>query len=380
MLSVNLPIPRLLSAGEVFAGDGSIAVLRALPATRVAVIGSRSLLESKAGDKLRNAIKALDVRIITAPRGETSLPGLKPVIRELSDFNPDWIIAAGGGSVLDAAKIAWIFHEHPDIDRERLTRPFAIPSLRGRTNFVAVPTTAGTGSEVSSSAVLSFGPGEAKQPVVSHELLPDMVVLDPELTLDVPASVMAASGMDALAHALESYVSRFDNSMVDMFAEQAIATLMEDLPLVVKNPSDTEIRLRLMQAAMMAGWAQNLKVPGVGHALAHQFGAHGVAHGQATGALLAPAMRFNCADPTVREKYDRLAGRLGLEMAGGLIDAVENLRKTVGLDNPFRDLGPVDRSAMARAAMEDVCTRANPRDLDEEQFEALIADAIGADA
>ncbi|MEM6909313.1 MAG: iron-containing alcohol dehydrogenase [Pseudomonadota bacterium] len=378
MLQLNVPIPRFLSAGEMFAGHGSVAVLRALPASRVALIGSRSLLRGSAGDAVRGAIKALDTCVIEAPRGEASLAALEPVIRQLAEFSPDWIVAAGGGSVIDSAKLAWVFHEHPDLDHELLTRPFALPPLRGRCNFVAVPTTAGAGSEVSSAAVFDAGAGSGKQPVVSHDLLPDLVVLDPKLALGVPREAAIAAGFDALAHALESYVSLFDNAMVDMLAEQAVRTLLTDLPRSVVQPEDTAIRLRLMQAAMMAGWAQNLKVPGAGHALAHQLGAYGIAHGAATGALLGPAMRFNCKSDAVRSKYDALAQSLGLTDAEHLIARIAQLRSELEVSNPFSSLGELDKSPVLVGALEDVCARANPRELDEKGLESILNEAIAA--
>jgi alcohol dehydrogenase class IV len=156
MLRLRLPLPRFLSAGEVFAGKGSLAALRGLDAVRAVVLCSRSMLrDPQMVKRITGAVNAHDVRLLEAPAGEPDLPKLQPVMREVAAFQPDWIIAIGGGSVLDAGKLLWIFHEHPDADLGRIARPFALPPLRGKCRFAAVPTTAGTGSEVSSSTILT---------------------------------------------------------------------------------------------------------------------------------------------------------------------------------------------------------------------------------
>ncbi|MCF8709889.1 iron-containing alcohol dehydrogenase [Rhizorhapis sp. SPR117] len=379
MLSVRLPVPRFVSAGEVFSGVGSIGVLRALPAARVAVLASSSLLQdSVAGDKLRAAVRAQDVRFIAAPKGEPSLDTLQPVITEITEFGPDWIVAAGGGSVLDGAKIAWAFYEQPDLDPEEAVRPFALPRLRGRARLVAVPTTSGSGSEVSSAAVFAVHPHHAKKPMVSHELLPDVVILDPALTMGVPSAVRIAAGFDALAHAVEGYASRFDNSLVDLLAEQAVRTLLRELPRSIAEPQDMDARLNVMNAAMMAGWVQNLKVPGAGHAIAHQLAELGIGHGAATGFMLVPALRYNCRDETVRSKYDRLAEAVGLAGADALMDKITQMRRDLAVPNPMTGKRIADRDGLLAAALEDVCARANPRPLDCRALDEILDDAICA--
>lgn len=383
MLRLRLPLPRFLSAGEVFAGKGSLAALRGLDAVRAVVLCSRSVLRDPVmAKKLTGAVNAHDVRVLEAPAGEPDLPKLQPVMREVAAFQPDWIIAIGGGSVLDAGKLLWIFHEHPDADLGRIARAFALPPLRGKCRFAAVPTTAGTGSEVSSSTILT-DPSGRKLPIVSHELLPDLAVLDPMLTVGVPPGVVASAGLDALAHALEGYVSRFANPLADAFAESAIRTLLAKLPATQNRSEDADVRLEVMQAAMLAGWVQNLKVPGIGHAIAHQLGHFGIAHGAACGALLVPAITFNAADTVVRQKYDRLAATLGLHDTAGLLAAIEELRLKLGAG---QGLGAtvLDGARAIRArlpeitsgALADICARANPRNLDAAAVEGVLAAAL----
>lgn len=383
MLRLRLPLPRFLSAGEVFAGKGSLAALRGLDGVRALVLCSRSLLrDPEMAKKITGAVNAHDVRLLEAPAGEPDLPKLQPVMREVAAFQPDWIIAIGGGSVLDAGKLLWIFYEHPDADFGRIARPFTLPPLRGKCRFAAVPTTAGTGSEVSSSTILTDTTGR-KLPIVSHDLLPDVAVLDPMLTLGVPPAVVASAGLDALAHALEGYVSRFANPLADTFAESAVRTLLTQLPATQARPDDADVRLEVMQAAMLAGWVQNLKVPGIGHAIAHQLGHFGLAHGAACGALLAPAIAFNMGDAPVRQKYDRLAASLGLHDTAGLLAAIGDLRLKLGagqgLGAAVPEGAPAIRARLPEitsGALADICARANPRILDVAAVEGVLSAAL----
>lgn len=375
MLNLRVSIPRFLSAGEIVSGPGSLGALRALDAVKVLVLASNSLLRSPGIEaELGRSIRAEGLRIVPMPSGEPRLGRLEPVLAEVDSFAPDWLVAVGGGSTLDGAKLAWVLHEHPDAALDRLARPFALPRLRGRTRFVAVPTTSGTGSEVSSAAVFLDEVSGAKRPIVSHELLPDLAVLDPKLTVGVPSTVVADAGFDALSHAIEGYVSRLDNPLVDLMAEAAAEVLLRRLAQTQRDPADLRLRLEVMGAATMAGWVQNLKLPGIGHAIAHQLGRFGVPHGRATGRLLPGAMRFNQADPAVAARYDRLARRCGLRDGSELVQAVEALSAEIRL-GPLR----VSRSqiesnlpSLAAAVIEDPCARANPRPVTAAEVATLL--------
>ncbi len=368
MLNLRLPLPRLLSAGEVLSGAGSLGALKALDAARLAVLLSPTLAaDEEQMAYVKKSLRAEVMTFIPMPGGEPTLEKLQPVLAELTPFRPDWIVAIGGGSVIDGAKLAWVFLEHPDADLERICRPFGLPGLRGVARFAAVPTTAGTGSEVSSSALFLDEETRAKRAIVSHELLPDVAVLDPKLTLAVPPQAVAAAGMDALAHALEGYVSRFSHPLADMQAEKAIAVLLDKLAATWRQPEDTDTRLAVMHAAMLAGWVQNLKVPGMGHAIAHQMGAYGIGHGLAAGAFLIPAMRHNSEMPQVQARYAKLAEELKLRDDLELIDTVMQLKAEIGLADALSKLAGVDRKqvlaeaeAISAGALEDICAKANP--------------------
>jgi len=372
MLQLRLPLPRFVSAGEIFAGSGSLGALRALNAAKAIVLASPSVL-AKHAVALERSIGAESVTLVEMPRGEPTMANLKPVMAELERFRPDWIIAVGGGSVIDGAKIAWVRYEHPGLELERLTRAFGVPALRGKARFVAAPTTAGTGSEASSSALLIDETG-AKHAMTSHELLPDIAVLDPRLAVGCPPSVIAHAGLDALAHAIESYVSKLENTLADALAEKAASELFDVLPLLWNAPGDEALALRALNASLLAGWGQNQKIPGIGHAVAHQLGGLGVKHGQATGRLLAPSMRFNVQEDSVRKKYDQLGARVGLSNASGLIDHVASLLQQLQVET-LPDKVYSEQESIITGALEDPCARFNPREVNAEAVKVVLEGA-----
>ncbi len=268
--------------------------------------------------------------------------------------------------MIDAAKLAWVLYEQPDAELDLLARPFALRGLRGRSRFVAVPTTAGTGSEVSSAAVVKDPATERKIAVVSHELLPDIAILDPRLTANVPRDVMLSAGLDALAHSLEGYVSKLENPIADVYAEKSVEMILRLLPMTIDDADESESRLQMMIASMMAGIVQNLKVPGVGHAVAHQVGARGIPHGYACGILLDSAILANMSQDKVRLKYSRLARSLGLADCEALVDAVRSLKSALNVPERLsglassKELETIDRERIFKGARADICSRANP--------------------
>ncbi|MBM3852618.1 MAG: iron-containing alcohol dehydrogenase [Verrucomicrobia bacterium] len=368
-LKIRLPLPRFLSAGEVFMGRGSVGALRALGAARVALVVTPGIAAGPAMlTHLRRAIGALAVEVVVAPPGEPVPAALGPALAALTRFAPDWIVAVGGGSAIDAARFLWIGYEHPDLELAQLRRPFALPPLRGRARFAAVPTTAGTGAEVSSAAVIAEPGTGRKLAIVSHELLPDVAVLDPELLIPVPRAALGAAAIDALAHALEGYGSRYANPLADQFAASAVAVLLRDARAAIDDPQNLETRQALQVAALQAGWVQNLKLPGIGHAIAHQLGGLGLPHGGACGLVLVAALAANCAaDPRTRERYARLARQLGLDDEAALFAQVARFRDDLGwsgglaahLHDGHAALEQATGEIVAGAAL-DPCAIANP--------------------
>lgn len=363
LLRLTVPLPRLLGPGEVVAGEGAITALRALPATRVAVIATGRAAEHPVLARWLSASGNFAVRVV-APSwaGEPRLGDLESTLAALHAFNPDWIVAVGGGSVLDGAKLCWALHEHPHFPRERLGRPFSLPPLRHRCNFAAVPTTAGTGSEASSAAVYVNETGH-KVPVVSHEFLPDVAILDPRLVVDLPVRWTVLGALDALGHALEGYVSKLPNPLADPLAEVAVATILGQLDAAVRDPANHAPRLKLQIAAFQAGQVQNLRLVGMAHAVAHQLGAFDIPHAAAIGALLPLTMAYACRDDNVRQAYDRMARGAGLQDAAALIAQIRDLPSRYGLANRLgaygnqATIGTAEVAIIARTALADPIAR-----------------------
>lgn len=381
MLQLRIPLPRFIGSGEVLHGRGSLSSLRMLDGVHVVVIASRSVLKYHRA-LIEKSINHLKLTIIEYSGGEPTLDEVFRLAGQIRQERPDWITAIGGGSVMDAAKLAWVLYEQPEADFEILSRPFALRGLRGCCRFIAVPTTAGTGSEVSSAALLSDPVSGSKKAIVSHELLPDIAILDPEITINVPKFTLVAAGIDALAHSVESYVSRFSNPFADIQIEKSVAMILQSLPRTISDPEDHEVRLEMMLAAMMAGWAQNLKVPGLGHALAHQLGRFGINHGMACGGLLVPSVCSNMIDKEVKNRYRILAEKIGESDEQGLINRIHELKVAIGFPENLRsisekkvELDDEIRQIIFKGAQSDICARANPMVLTDDILGEVLNEA-----
>jgi alcohol dehydrogenase len=372
-LRVMARLGRGFAADEAFVGPGALGVAGAVGAARMAVVASPSLLAGGYLQKtLARAARRTVITLIEAPRGEPVLDQLGPVIAELAEFRPDWILAAGGGAVLDTGKLCWALYEHPDLSDEVLRRPFALPPLGSKAKFIAAPTTNGSGSEASSTATFQFTAGERKSFLVSHELVPNVALLDPELARNLPSAVIATSGLDALAHAMEGYTSAYAGALSDIQSIGAASGLFRSLARAVAVPDDMLARTEVMAAAYHAGAVQNLSVPGVGHAVAHQLAAHGIGHAHATGVMLGPALLFNSR---TSQKPVALANSLGFRTVDELAKRLTNLRDEIAAPK-------IDPVVLARLAGDDVfldgvlsdpCARANPSRLDRAAVAEVLA-------
>ena len=332
------------------------------------------------------------VHVFSAIEPEPDEAQIRAGVAELQRADADAIIAVGGGSVMDAAKAMRLFHETPELNLRELSLPFldarkriaAFPQKAHALRLVAIPTTAGTGSEVSPAAVISVG--ERKVTLVDYSLVPDMAIVDPQLTLTMPATVTADTGIDALTHALEAGVSIFASPFTDAFCMQAVNLILEALPRAYRDGSDLEARTAMANAATIAGLAFSNAFVGLNHALAHAVGARfGIAHGRANAIFLPHVLRYNASLPTkfmpapgyatyvAPQKYAQIAWILGLGGRGeeerrerlfarveALLDEVDEPRSLAqaGVDaDAFRAALP----ELARAAFSDPSIRTNPR-------------------
>lgn len=313
----------------------------------------------------------------------------------MRSFEPDAIIALGGGSALDAGKIMWVLYEHPDTDFADMAmrfmdirkRVYRFPKMGEKAYFVAITTTAGTGSEVTPFAVITDQETGLKYPIADYELLPKMAICDPELMMSIPKGLTANSGYDAMVHALEAIASVMATDFTNGIAKEAVKLIFEYLPAAYNNGSDETARGEMAYAATMAGMAFANAFLGVCHSMAHKLGSyHHLPHGMANALLLPYVMRFNAVEaptkmgtfpqydhPVCLHRYAEVADMLGIkgkndeEKFDKLIKKLDDLRKDVGLPESIKAAGvPEDKfmeqlDAMCRDAFDDQCTGANPR-------------------
>ncbi len=314
----------------------------------------------------------------------------------MRSFRPDTIIALGGGSAMDAGKIMWVLYEHPEADFMDMAmrfidirkRVYTFPKMGEKAYFVAIPTSAGTGSEVTPFAVITDQESGIKYPLADYELMPNMAIIDTDYHMSAPKGLTAASGIDAVSHALEAYASVMATDYTDGLAKQALQTIFKYLPRAYDNgQTDVEAREKMANAATMAGMAFANAFLGVCHSMAHKLGAfHHIAHGVANALMLEQVLRFNSAEAPVKmgtfsqydhphtlSRYAEIADALGLggytdeEKLENLIKAVNDLKEKVGIKPTIRDYVPDEKDfldrldAMTEQAFDDQCTGANPR-------------------
>ena len=315
---------------------------------------------------------------------------------QMSSFAPDTIIALGGGSAMDAAKIMWVLYEHPEADFMDMAmrfidirkRVYTFPKMGEKAYFIAIPTSAGTGSEVTPFAVITDEKTGVKYPLADYELLPNMAIIDTDFHMSAPKGLTAASGIDAVTHAVEAYAAMLATDYTDGLALQALKNIFKYLPRAYDNgQTDVEAREKMANAATMAGMAFANAFLGVCHSMAHKLGAfHHLPHGVANALMIEEVLRFNASEapakmgtfsqydhPHTLARYAEIADYLGLggksdeEKLESLIKAINNLKARVGIKETIKDYGVDEADFLARLddmveqAFDDQCTGANPR-------------------
>ncbi len=314
----------------------------------------------------------------------------------MTAFQPDVIIALGGGSAMDAAKIMWVLYEHPDADFADMAmrfsdirkRIYAFPKMGEKAYFIAIPTSAGTGSEVTPFAVITDESSGIKYPLADYELMPNMAIVDPDMMKTAPKGLTSASGIDVATHALEAYASMLATDYTDGLAIRSLKLVFENLPRTYNNGADDiEAWSNMANAATLAGMAFANAFLGVCHSMAHKLGAfHHIPHGVANALMLEQVMRFNSAEvppkmgtfpqysyPHTLSRYAEIATALGMkgktdhDKLEALIRAINELKATIGIPNSIQEFGVDEQKfldqldTMCEQAFDDQCTGANPR-------------------
>ena len=327
---------------------------------------------------------------------DPTLASAKEGAKILTDFNPDCIIAVGGGSAMDAAKIMWVLYEHPEVEfldmamrfMDIRKRVYTFPKMGEKAYFIAVPTSAGTGSEVTPFAVITDETTGIKYPLADYELLPKMAIVDANMMMDAPKGLTSASGIDAVTHCLEAYASMMATPYTDALAKEALGKIFKYLPRAYENgASDPEAREEMANAATMAGMAFANAFLGVCHSMAHKLGAfHHIAHGIANALLIDEVLRYNSQEapvkmgtfpqygyPNTLRRYAEIAESVGItgnsdeEKLENLIKKIDELKETIGIKPTIRDYGVDEKDFLATLdemtedAFDDQCTGTNPR-------------------
>ena len=399
---------------KIYFEHNSIQYLEKMPnITRAFIVTDPGMVSLGYVDKilyyLRKRTEHVHCEIFSDVEPDPSIETVKRGAQMMDEFKPDVIIALGGGSAMDAAKGMWLFYEHPDVDFNSLRlrfldirkRAFKFPKRGNKAQLVAIPTTSGTGSEVTSFAVISDKKNNMKYPLADYELTPNIAIIDPQFVMSLPKSATADTGLDVLTHALEAYVSVMASDYTDGLAMKAIQLVFKYLPRAYKNGAeDAEAREKMHNASCMAGMAFTNAFLGLNHSIAHKIGGeYHVPHGRANAVLLPHVIKYNASTPSkfvsfpkykkfiADEKYAEIAAFLGLpaktteEGVQSLINAVIDLMKEVNEPLSFSECGIDEETYMrnvpdiANKAFEDQCTTANPKLPLVKEIEQIMRDA-----
>jgi alcohol dehydrogenase class IV len=377
---------------DIYFGENALDVLKTLEGSKaVLVIGGSSVKKNGNLDKIQQLLSGANIEttVIEGITTEPTTQMVKKGVRVLHDFQPDWVIGIGGGSVMDAAKAMWLFYEHPELTFEEATRPFSLPRLRTKAKFVGIPTTSGSASEISNLSVITDAETGVKYPLADFELTPDMAIIDPVMVQSMPKHVIAYSGMDAITHSIEAYVAKPRTVFTDSMAIEAAEILKENL--LASYLGDLKAREQVHYAQAMAGMAFANAVLGNVHSLSHKSGpTFNIAHGCANAIYLPYVIQFN--RKIVEDRYASIAKRLGLkgennkELVDSLISWIRDLNQNMNIPNTLQEYGVSEEmfhahvDEMAANAVKDPCTSTNPRETSVEEMKKLyIAAFYGLD-
>jgi acetaldehyde dehydrogenase/alcohol dehydrogenase len=384
---------------KIYFEAGSIGYLEKMPnISRAFIVTDPSMTKLGYVDKilyhLRKREKYVHSEIFAEVEPDPSFDTIKKGVEAMNNFKPDVIIALGGGSAMDAAKGMWLFYEHPEADVEGLKlkfmdirkRTYKFPVLGEKAKMVAIPTTSGTGSEVTSFAVITDKKKNIKYPLADYELTPDIAIVDPDLVMTLPKKMTADTGMDVLTHAIESYVSNMASDYTDGLSEKAIELVYENLVKAYNDGSDKFAREKMHNASTIAGMAFTNAFLGINHSLAHKLGGeYHIPHGRANAVILPYVIAYNACKPTkfvsfpkyeyfiADKKYAKIAERLGLpantteEGVKSLVKAVQKMLVDLEMPTSLKECGIEEQEFLSKLdeladrAFEDQCTTANPR-------------------
>ena len=372
---------------DVYYGKGSLETLKTLKGKKaIIVVGGGSMKRFGFLDKVIGYLKEANIEVELFENVEPD-PSVETVMRgaeAMRKFQPDWIIAMGGGSPIDAAKAMWAFYEYPDVTFDDLIIPFNFPELRQKARFLAIPSTSGTATEVTAFSVITDYSKGIKYPLADFNITPDVAIVDPELAETMPAKLTAHTGMDALTHAIEAYVSTLNGPFTDPLALKAIEMVFDYLPSSYNG--NTEAREHMHYAQCLAGMAFSNALLGILHSLAHKTGAafstgH-IPHGCANAIYLPYVIKYNSKNAMHRyaeiARYVGLPGNSDKALTDSLCAKIDEFNVKLGIPKTLKDFGINEEEflekvdTIAANAVADACTGSNPRTITPAEMSKLL--------
>ena len=388
---------------DIYHGKNALEVLKTFEGKKAMVcVGGGSMKKFGFLDKVVGYLKeaGMQVELFEGIEPDPSVETVMRGAEAMQKFGPDWIVAIGGGSPIDAAKAMWIKYEYPDVTFEDMCKVFGIPSLRRKAKFCAISSTSGTATEVTAFSVITdYGKG-IKYPLADYEITPDVAIVDPELAHTMPKKLVAHTGMDALTHAVEAYVSTANSDYTDPLAIHAVEMIIKDL--VPSYNGDMDARDKMHNAQCLAGMAFSNALLGIVHSMAHKtgaafadYGAH-IIHGAANAMYLPKVIAFNAKDATAKKRYAVLVDYMGIceksasedEKVAALIEFLRDMNDKLNIPHCIKNYGqdsyPTDNGfvpervflerlpEIAKNAVGDACTGSNPRQPSVAEMEKLL--------
>ena len=386
---------------DIYHGENALEALKTFKGKKAFVcVGGGSMKRFGFLDRVVQYLQetGMEVKLFEGIESDPSVDTVMKGAKEMQDFGPDWIVAIGGGSPIDAAKAMWIKYEHPECSFEDMCKVFGIPTLRNKAKFCAISSTSGTATEVTAFSIITDYKKGIKYPIADFEITPDVAIVDPALAQTMPKKLVAHTGMDALTHAIEAYVSTANCDYTDPLALHAIEMIRDDL--VDSYNEDKEARNAMHNAQCLAGMAFSNALLGIVHSMAHKtgavfgdLGAH-IIHGAANAMYLPKVIAFNAKDETAKKRYVKIADVIGLsgsndeEKVKALITYVRGLNDKLNIPHCIKNYGadsyPTEQGFVpenvflerlhdiAVNAIADACTGSNPRQPSVEEMEKLL--------
>lgn len=370
---------------DIYVGYGAIEKLEVLKGHKKAFIctGGNSMRRGGFLQKTEKALNdaGIETRIMDGIDPDPSIETVKKGALLMEEFQPDVIVAIGGGSPIDAAKAMWVFYEYPELTFDDIKEPFSLPPLRNKAIFVAIPSTSGTATEVTAFSVITDYSTGIKYPLADFNLTPDIAILDMDIPLTMPKKLTAHTGMDALTHATEAYVSKFANPFTDPLAKQAVSDIFDSL--IASYHEDKEARGKMHIAQCLAGMAFSNGLLGITHSIAHKIGAiFHIPHGCANAILMPYVIQFNKKECLARyadlARVIGLPGRTNDQLVNAYEEAIRQLNREMDIPLSIKDYGVPEelylehKDAIAHNAVLDACTPENPRVVDDELMGRIL--------